>query len=60
MTSYLTNEDIPGGVERLRGGGSHNSRHKAGDVADQELHDAQVVHHGDEWAGENDDGQHLG
>ena len=48
MTSYLTNEDIPGGVERLGGGGSHNSRHKAGDVADQELHDAQVVHHGDE------------
>lgn len=56
MTSYLTNEDISGGVQWLRWWRSHHSGHEPRDVTDQELHDSEVVQHRDEGAEEHDDG----
>lgn len=59
MTSYLTNEDISGGVQWLRWWRSHHGGHEPRDVTDQELHDPEVVQHRDEGAEEHDDGQDL-
>ena len=59
LRSYLTDEDVGGGAQRLRRRGVHRPLHQPRDLPDDDLHDAEVVQDGD-GAAEVDDGrQHL-
>jgi hypothetical protein len=57
--SYLPNENVRCSVERLCWGGCETESEETTDVANNELHETHVVHHGDERGEKHNHGQNL-
>ena len=55
LETYLSDEDVGGGIERFRGRCLHGALHQPSDLRDHNLHDSQVVQDGDGAAEVDDD-----
>ncbi len=55
----LAHEDAGGDVERFCAAGAHDAGHQPRGGPDDELHDADVIKHGEESGDEDDRGKHL-
>jgi hypothetical protein len=55
----LAHEDAGRHVQRLGAADAHGQLHQASHGLDHDLHDAQVVEHGEEGGDKDDGGQHL-
>lgn len=57
--SYLTDKDVASGTKGLCGRCAQRAAHDKGNLADDGLHDAHIVQHGDHAAEEDYHWQHL-
>ena len=55
----LAHEDGGGDIHAFSAGDAHGLEHDPGQAADDDLHEADVVEHGEEGGDEDDGGQHL-
>lgn len=56
---HLSNKNVAGSTKGLCSCGSKSTAHDVCDFTDDDLHDAQVIEHGDDTAKENNHWQHL-
>lgn len=56
---HLSNKNVAGSTKGFCSCGSKSTPHDVCDFTDDDLHDAQVIEHGDDTAEENNHWQHL-